>query len=56
MLEYYWTDAHQIGPTPITEAMELEYDSPELGHMLNPNANHPAKKNQFLLLDEGKMT
>lgn len=56
MLEYYWTDAHQIGPTPITEAMELEYDSPELGHMPNPNANHPAKKNQFLLLDEGKMT
>lgn len=29
---------------------------PELGHMPIPNANHPPKKNQFLLLDEGKMT
>lgn len=47
MLEFHGTHAHQIGPNLITVPMELQYDSPELGHGRIPNANHPPKKISF---------
>lgn len=55
MLEFHWTHAHQTGTKPITVAMKLEYDSQELGRVLISNAIHFPKKNQFLLLDEGRI-
>lgn len=55
MLEFRWTHAHQIGTKRIIVAMKLEYVSQELDHVLSPNVIQSPKKNQFLLLDEGRM-